>query len=229
MAPSLLLTGQLDHSDLHRASKLVTTQIVSSDALSLVIQAMLRTVTASSAATGQKPLNMSWNLGSGAITSHAVAGSTTAVCIRRALKRPWDFHAMYDLYIIHSDRTAPVEALRRDQIDISSLCWQIAPRANNDRTLLKYLPYTLSECRGAMRAGATDVQFAVRNIEVYPIIEISFLLASKGNTRFKRIDEPFNELGVESDGLRDLGIFLEEDLQSPLILEVDPRRLECFF
>lgn len=179
--------------------------------------------------TGQKLLNMSWNLGSGAITSHAVAGSTTAVCIRRALKRPWDFHATYDLYIIHPDRTAPVEALRGDQIDISSLRWQIAPRVNNDRTLLRYLPYTLSECRGAMRAGATDVQFTVRNIDAYPVIEISFLLASKGDARFRRIDEPFNELGVESGGLRDLGIFLEEDLQSPLILEVDPQGPECFF
>lgn len=160
-----------------------------------------------------KKLLHTWDLGNGSITSYATVEATTAVCVRRAHKRPWSFRAPYDLYLLSSVDPDNHSPIRVAPLDISSRCWiPASSKLDHSEVVARYLKYSLAEYQAALRAGAKAIKLDLEGLEADPVIELSFMLDSTPGTRFRRIDRPINELGIESGGLRDLGIFLEEDL-----------------
>ncbi len=159
-----------------------------------------------------------WDLGSGSITSYATVEATTAVCVRRAHKRPWGFRAPYDLYLLSGVNSGDHSPIRVAPLDISSRRWVPASSASDhSEVIARYLKYSLAEYQAALRAGARAVKLDLEGLDVDPVIELSFTLDSTPGIRYRRIDRPLNELGIESGGLRDLGIFLEEDLSGGVV------------
>ena len=146
-------------------------------------------------------------LGSGSITSSAEAtDGAAAACVRRAKKRPWDFHPAYDLVVIPPGETAAVTVPGGD-IDITDLCWPRRP-FDLSAVLADYLPTVPADCRAAREVGADDVRFTVRELDRGPVVDIEF---RRGDTLYVRTDEPLDELGRPC-GLLGWSIFLGEDL-----------------
>ncbi|OZM83494.1 hypothetical protein [Pseudonocardia sp. MH-G8] len=160
----------------------------------------------------------SWALGPGSITCVAETEGAAAVCIRRAAKRPWDFHADHEMFLLEAGHPHARTALRRDSIDIRDRAWD-APQVDATSAVSRYLPYTLSEAQAARREGATEVSITIEEPDNRPLIKITFTLDGR---RYERVDEPIDELGRLAGGLRDLGIFLAEDLRAPEILQRPP-------
>lgn len=146
-------------------------------------------------------------LGPGSVTCSAEAtDGAAAACVRRAQKRPWDFHPAFDLVVVPPGESAAV-TVRGGDIDITDLCWP-RPPVDVPTVLADYLPIVLADCRAAREVGADDVRFTVRELDRGPMIDIEF---RRGSTPYIRTDEPLDELGRPC-GLRAWAIFLEEDL-----------------
>ncbi|MDQ4118703.1 MAG: hypothetical protein M3235_17330 [Actinomycetota bacterium] len=147
-------------------------------------------------------------LGMGSVTSSAEAtDGAAAACVRRARKRPWDFHPAFDLVVLPPGSTTAVTVHGGD-IDVTDLCWPRRP-VTMSAVLADYLPTVLAECRAARELGADDVRFTVRELERGPVIDIEF---RRDGTPYIRTDEPLDELGRPC-GLRGWSTFLDEDLR----------------
>lgn len=153
----------------------------------------------------------------GSITSGTLLDDnapTMAFCIRRAHKRPWQFRPEYSL-VLTSRSADEVELLSIREIDITELCWrQSYDYLRTARLMSDYISYSYAEYLSAHRAGATMVDIRIRSLDSLPVIELRFMLPQLPGTVFRRLDVPFDEVGAFGSGLRDLGIFLEEDLQA---------------
>jgi hypothetical protein len=155
----------------------------------------------------------SWPLGPGSIIDWATAGTTAAVCVRRADKRPWAFRPAHDLVLVGGP-DGPVTALPGG-LDVTELCWPLPDHKQVALLLARYLPFTVAECRTVLEAGGTDVGFSVRDLDGLPRIETTFRLDPAG-PRFVHVDEPVDELGRPT-GLSFFTVLLDEDINgSPL-------------
>ncbi len=76
------------------------------------------------------------------------------------------------------------------------------------RGMQTYLTYSVGQADHIRRLGATDVRLDLRDLDTWPVIELSFDVPDVPGVRFVQRDEPFDELGNLS-GLRFLNTCFE--------------------
>lgn len=143
-----------------------------------------------------------WRAGHGTFVAHAMAGDVLAVCVRRADKRPWTFDPAHELYLLRARGPGIATPIEVGPIDVTDLCWDRGERPPDGfRGMQTYLTFSTGQAEEVRRLGATDVRLVVRDLDTWPVIELSFDLPDVPGVRFVERDEPFDELGNLS-GLR---------------------------
>lgn len=157
-------------------------------------------------------------LGRGAVTScDAIGHRSSALCVRRADKRPWSFTPEFDMYIIQLEGGG---AQKVPSFDVSDRSWapHLPDLLGHDRAYFGgYLEFTHAECDALVRHGARDVSYRVLEMDKNPLIEIRSHFDSVGSHEVVRVDRPFDELGRRSRGLLGLGIFVDDDFTGDII------------
>ena len=148
-----------------------------------------------------------------AIIAAAAHGDAAVVVLQESAKRPVRFPP--PSRTVHLRAGAPGRAVDVPRPFAADAAW---PRRPPDHGALhEYLAFSHAGLLAALGAGSADAALEVAVPPAGPaVVTVSFSVPRFGPTRFRRRDEPFDELG-NVDGCRALGISLAEDLQFGLL------------